>query len=189
MTKNSCRAECYRDCRCEAVVIENESCKMMKLPLRFGRRVLSGQLVTAFLIGGELAGVGTRKKRRKLRLDMLIISIAMAYLTLGFLVVATIGVRKYRAHVRKYNRVLRLANEVEKLVQNDEFEEKSKLEKMVKVGLWCIQDQASSRPSIKKVILMLEGTVNIPDPPLLSSFVSSPCLCQELSLDFEYSIY
>ncbi|KAK8290650.1 hypothetical protein V6Z11_D06G011300 [Gossypium hirsutum] len=416
-TKNSCRDECYRDCSCEAAVFENELCKMMKLPLRFGRRVLSGQVTTFLKIGGELAGVGTRKRKRKLRMDMLIISIAMACLTLGFLAVATIGVRKYRAYVRKYKRDLRLvnnrvaedvslksfsleelkdatnnfvdvigkgaygtvfkgvifdgertvavkrlekvvaegerdflnemkaigkthhknlvrllgycydgtnrllvyeymkngsladflfksrlkvnwevrveivlsiargicylheecetriihcdikpenilmddegyakiadfglakllmpnqsrtyteirgtrgyvapewhrnlpitvkadvysfgimlfeiiccrrsmetdvpeneqvlaywahdcfkANEVEKLVQN-EFVEKSKLEKMVKVGLWCIQDEASSRPSMKRVILMLEGTVNIPDPPLLSSFVSSP---------------
>ncbi|TYH64820.1 hypothetical protein ES332_D06G013400v1 [Gossypium tomentosum] len=384
-TKNSCRDECYRDCSCEAAVFENELCKMMKLPLRFGRRVLSGQVTTFLKIGGELAGVGTRKRKRKLRMDMLIIT--------------TIGVRKYRAYVRKYKRVLRLvnnrvaedvslksfsfeelkdatnnfvdvigkgaygtvfkgvifdgertvavkrlekwwpknlvrllgycydgtnrllvyeymengsladflfksrlkvnwevrveivlsiargicylheecetriihcdikpenilmddkgyakiadfglakllmpnqtgtyteirgtrgyfapewlrnllitvkadvysfgimlfeiiccrrsvkadvpeneqvlafwvndcfkANEVEKLVQN-EFVEKSKLEKMVKVGLWCTQDEASSRPSMKRVILMLEGTVNIPDPPLLSSFVSSP---------------
>ncbi|XVF27021.1 hypothetical protein REPUB_Repub14bG0070600 [Reevesia pubescens] len=65
------------------------------------------------------------------------------------------------------------ANELEKLVQNEEVE-KSKLERMVKVGLWCTQDEPSSRPSMKKVILMLEGTLNIPNPPLLSSFVSSP---------------
>ncbi|KAA3476387.1 G-type lectin S-receptor-like serine/threonine-protein kinase RLK1 [Gossypium australe] len=110
MTKNSCRAECYRDCSCEAAVFESESCKMMKLPLRFGRRVLSGQITVFLKIGGEFAGVGTRKRKRKLRMDMLIISIAMACLTLGFLVVATIGVRKYRAHVRKYKRVLRLVN-------------------------------------------------------------------------------
>ena len=65
------------------------------------------------------------------------------------------------------------ANELEKLVQNEEVE-KSKIERMVKVGLWCTQDEPSSRQSMKKVIMMLEGTVNIPDPPLLSSFVSSP---------------
>ncbi|GMJ03568.1 hypothetical protein HRI_004026000 [Hibiscus trionum] len=65
------------------------------------------------------------------------------------------------------------ANEVEMLLQNEEMT-KSKLERMVKVGLWCIQDQALSRPSMKEVILMLEGRVNIPDPPLLSSFVRSP---------------
>ncbi|XVE60154.1 hypothetical protein DITRI_Ditri05aG0104900 [Diplodiscus trichospermus] len=57
-------------------------------------------------------------------------------------------------------------NEVKKLVQNEQVE-KSKVERMVKVGLWCTQDEPSSRPSMKKVIMMLERSVNIPDPPLL----------------------
>ncbi|KAK8564344.1 hypothetical protein V6N13_005423 [Hibiscus sabdariffa] len=65
------------------------------------------------------------------------------------------------------------ANEVEMLVRNEEVT-KSKLERMVKVGLWCIQDEELSRPSTKEVILMLEGRVNIPDPPLLRSFLRSP---------------
>ncbi|KAF5818706.1 putative protein kinase RLK-Pelle-SD-2b family [Helianthus annuus] len=38
-------------------------------------------------------------------------------------------------------------------------------EKMVKVGLLCIQDDPEARPSIKDVILMLEGTTDIPIPP------------------------
>ncbi|GJZ45497.1 G-type lectin S-receptor-like serine/threonine-protein kinase LECRK1 [Tanacetum coccineum] len=38
-------------------------------------------------------------------------------------------------------------------------------EKMVKVGLLCIQDDPDARPSIKDVILMLEGTTDIPTPP------------------------
>lgn len=63
------------------------------------------------------------------------------------------------------------ADELEKLVANEEVEN-SKVERMVKVGLWCNQDEPSSRPLMKKVILMLEGTVTIPDPPLLGSFVS-----------------
>ena len=64
-------------------------------------------------------------------------------------------------------------NELEKLVQEDELDKK-KLEWVIKVGLWCTQDEPSSRPSMKKVILMLERTVNIPDPPCPSSIVSSP---------------
>ncbi|CAH1453854.1 unnamed protein product [Lactuca virosa] len=39
------------------------------------------------------------------------------------------------------------------------------LEKMVKVGLLCIQNEPDARPSIKNVILMLEGTTDIPIPP------------------------
>ncbi|GKV23576.1 hypothetical protein SLEP1_g33287 [Rubroshorea leprosula] len=44
--------------------------------------------------------------------------------------------------------------------------------KMILVGLWCIQTKPSDRPSINKVIEMLEGSVEalpIPPKPLLSS--------------------
>ncbi|KAG6721635.1 hypothetical protein I3842_03G121400 [Carya illinoinensis] len=46
------------------------------------------------------------------------------------------------------------------------------LERMVKLGLWCIQDEPSLRPSMKKVLLMLEGIVDIPTPPSPTSFFS-----------------
>ncbi|KAF3445531.1 hypothetical protein FNV43_RR10707 [Rhamnella rubrinervis] len=64
--------------------------------------------------------------------------------------------------------------EVDKLVKDHGDEvDKEKLEKIVKVGLWCIQDEPSLRPSMNKVVLMLEGTLEIPDPPSPSSSVSS----------------
>ncbi|XP_059640246.1 G-type lectin S-receptor-like serine/threonine-protein kinase LECRK3 [Cornus florida] len=56
------------------------------------------------------------------------------------------------------------AGEIVKLV-GDEQVDKRKLERMVKVGLWCIQDEPSLRPSMKKVLMMLEGTVGIPILP------------------------
>ena len=63
--------------------------------------------------------------------------------------------------------------ELDKLVKDEEVE-KNMLENIVKVGLWCIQDDPSLRPSMKKVILMLEETVDIPAPPLRpTSFTSS----------------
>lgn len=54
----------------------------------------------------------------------------------------------------------------------DEKVDRGKLERMVKLGLWCIQDDPSLRPSMKKVVLMLEGTVDIPIPPSPTSFLS-----------------
>ncbi|GFY91236.1 receptor-like protein kinase 1 [Actinidia rufa] len=62
--------------------------------------------------------------------------------------------------------------ELHKLVGDEEVDKK-KLERMVKVGLWCIQDEPSLRPSMKKVVLMMEGTVEIPVPPSPSSFLST----------------
>ncbi|XVF14951.1 hypothetical protein REPUB_Repub09cG0105500 [Reevesia pubescens] len=47
----------------------------------------------------------------------------------------------------------------------DEVVEYKQLERMVSVGLWCIQYEPSLRPSMKMVQLMLEGTVDVPLPP------------------------
>ena len=64
------------------------------------------------------------------------------------------------------------SGELRKLVDFEEVDMR-RLERMVKVGLWCIQDEPSLRPSMKKVVLMLEGTVEIPTPPSPTSFLSS----------------
>ncbi|KAG8373959.1 hypothetical protein BUALT_Bualt11G0080300 [Buddleja alternifolia] len=64
------------------------------------------------------------------------------------------------------------AGEISKLVADEEVD-KRKLERMVKIGIWCIQNESSHRPSMKKVLLMLEGTVDIPVPPSPTPFLSS----------------
>nr|DAD40009.1 TPA_asm: hypothetical protein HUJ06_014332 [Nelumbo nucifera] len=64
-----------------------------------------------------------------------------------------------------------MAGELNKLLGDEEVEKRG-LERMVTVGLWCIQDEPSLRPSMK-VVLMLEGTVEIPIPPDPSSFLST----------------
>ncbi|TYG72607.1 hypothetical protein ES288_D04G035100v1 [Gossypium darwinii] len=65
------------------------------------------------------------------------------------------------------------AGEVGKIVGEDEEVDIKQLERMVIVGLWCILDEPTLRPSMKKVLLMLEGTVEIPVPPCPTSFFSS----------------
>ncbi|XP_062073403.1 G-type lectin S-receptor-like serine/threonine-protein kinase LECRK1 [Humulus lupulus] len=54
--------------------------------------------------------------------------------------------------------------ELDKLVIGEEVDKKT-LENMVKVGLWCIQDDPTLRPSMKSVVLMLEGITEISVPP------------------------
>ncbi|KAL6227913.1 hypothetical protein ACLB2K_001867 [Fragaria x ananassa] len=64
------------------------------------------------------------------------------------------------------------SGELRKLVGDEEMDSRQ-LERVVKVGIWCIQDEPSLRPSMKKVLLMLEGTVEIPVPPSPVSFLST----------------
>ncbi|KAL4633174.1 hypothetical protein ACB092_04G103100 [Castanea dentata] len=60
---------------------------------------------------------------------------------------------------------------------NMTVEETAMVRKMILVGLWCIQTNPSDRPSMSKVIEMLEGNIEalqIPPKPFLSSPPRSP---------------
>ncbi|KAK7264930.1 hypothetical protein RJT34_32543 [Clitoria ternatea] len=50
-----------------------------------------------------------------------------------------------------------------------EASDKNVLENMVKVALWCIQDEPVLRPTMKSVVLMLEGITDIAIPPCPNS--------------------
>lgn len=55
------------------------------------------------------------------------------------------------------------------LLVGDEQVDKAALERLVKIGLWCIQDEPALRPSMKSVLLMLEGNTEIATPPCPTS--------------------
>ncbi|KAF3440538.1 hypothetical protein FNV43_RR18822 [Rhamnella rubrinervis] len=59
--------------------------------------------------------------------------------------------------------------ELHKLVVGEDQVERRTLENMAKVGLWCIQDEQVLRPSMKSVVLMLEGITDIASPPCPTS--------------------
>ncbi|PWA53824.1 bulb-type lectin domain-containing protein [Artemisia annua] len=63
------------------------------------------------------------------------------------------------------------AGQVSKLVNGEDVDNWT-LVRMVQVGLWCIQEDPSIRPSMKKVLLMLEGSIEIPVPPNPASILS-----------------
>ncbi|KAI4368597.1 hypothetical protein MLD38_017139 [Melastoma candidum] len=46
------------------------------------------------------------------------------------------------------------------------------VERFVRTALWCIQEDPSQRPTMKKVSLMLEGAIPVPIPPDPCSFIS-----------------
>lgn len=62
-----------------------------------------------------------------------------------------------------------VAGQLDKLVEDEDVEFES-LERMVKIGLLCVQHDPAARPLIKNVILMLEGSKDIPTPPSIAPF-------------------
>ncbi|KAI9076514.1 hypothetical protein K1719_041500 [Acacia pycnantha] len=61
---------------------------------------------------------------------------------------------------------------IEILVENDKeaMADIKKLKKWVMIAIWCIQENPETRPSMKTVMQMLEGLVEVPCPPTPSSF-------------------
>ncbi|GLT45968.1 hypothetical protein SLA2020_197610 [Shorea laevis] len=55
------------------------------------------------------------------------------------------------------------------LVQEDEeaIQDINRVEKFVMIAIWCIQDDPSLRPTMKRVSQMLEGAVEVPRPPTI----------------------
>ncbi|XP_015875941.4 G-type lectin S-receptor-like serine/threonine-protein kinase LECRK3 [Ziziphus jujuba] len=60
---------------------------------------------------------------------------------------------------------------LELLVKDDKeaMEDLKRVEKLVKIAIWCIQDDPSLRPTMKNVKQMMEGIVEVPIPPDPSS--------------------
>lgn len=58
-----------------------------------------------------------------------------------------------------------LAGELREAVVGETEVVMEELKKMVEVGLWCVHTEAALRPSMKSVIMMLEGTVVTQPPP------------------------
>ncbi|GLT59378.1 hypothetical protein SLA2020_321990 [Shorea laevis] len=54
-----------------------------------------------------------------------------------------------------------------KLVENDEEarNDMGRVEMLVKVAMWCVQDEPSQRPKMRTVTMMLEGALLVPAPP------------------------
>ncbi|XP_059278467.1 G-type lectin S-receptor-like serine/threonine-protein kinase RLK1 [Lycium ferocissimum] len=56
---------------------------------------------------------------------------------------------------------------LEAMVENDieALNDKKQLQRFVMVGIWCIQEDPSMRPTMRKVAQMLEGSVEVTTPP------------------------
>ncbi|KAF4376175.1 hypothetical protein G4B88_004979 [Cannabis sativa] len=67
-------------------------------------------------------------------------------------------------------------NNSKSLMTNEEVNEEE-FDRLLKIGIWCIQEEPTIRPPMKKVVAMLEGTLAIPIPPCIVS-------CNDSSLYF-----
>jgi hypothetical protein len=62
-------------------------------------------------------------------------------------------------------------------------EEWAQVKKAVMVAMWCTQDSSRLRPTMVTVVQMLEGVVEVKDPPLQYGFPCSACIASRGTKD------
>ncbi|KAH7510886.1 hypothetical protein FEM48_ZijujUnG0074500 [Ziziphus jujuba var. spinosa] len=166
LMEEACKGSCMEDFYCWAVLYESTSCRKYNYPLRYGKQ--SKNITTKALFKVVLKNIRMAKESNyirpvppndesRIKTVLFILGLSLGSVACLCLALAVLSFIVYKHKDRR-------AGELHKLVEDEEVDFPT-LERMTKVGLWCIQEDPALRPSMKSVILMLEGTMNIPIPP------------------------
>ncbi|KAJ0040228.1 hypothetical protein Pint_26606 [Pistacia integerrima] len=155
-TKDECKQACLEDVICEAALFNIKGeCRMQRLPLRFAQRDESN--IVFVKVYDPVSSTGDRPH--------LPINEGKKYLPMDMIIIDQVILADWAYQCFD-------SRNLSQLIGDEEVELKQ-LERIVKIALWCIIDEPSFRPSMKKVLLMLEGTVDIPIPPYCTSYLAS----------------
>ncbi|GLJ35623.1 hypothetical protein SUGI_0716000 [Cryptomeria japonica] len=176
--ETACQEACIQDCFCTVAIYNNASgteCWKKALPLKNGG---SSATRIAFVKVYD-DGPPTQSKERKEGKGLMVIGIILMVCSFVFAAsLLFIWMKMFELHVPENEMILSdwvyecfKYGSLLKLMEQQERRgiDAAQLERMVLVGLWCIQEDPILRPSMKKVVQMLEGTIEIRVPPYTGS--------------------
>ncbi|KAK7860301.1 g-type lectin s-receptor-like serine/threonine-protein kinase lecrk3 [Quercus suber] len=206
MSMEECSSSCLEDCNCGAALFKNNnSCQKQQFPLKYVRRDTADGHMAFFKVGHTALLNPPLMITRKTEMVQIVLEI-IGFTVLSCVALAIFGRFIFKMRVLRYNRLLHNGklglpeevtlrlftyNELRRVTKGFKeelgkgsfgavYKDMMSLEKMVKVGLWCIQEEPALRPSMKCVVLMLEGyTIAV-----LNATVANPVLCNS-SIEFE----
>ncbi|CAH2040889.1 unnamed protein product [Thlaspi arvense] len=142
-TEIMCRNSCLYDCFCAAAVFNGNQCWKKGQPLKNGRSDPSANVNGKSFLKFKKADIPPTT----------------------FTPTHEINKTKERGTLILVGSLL-LEGMLDVLVENDveALNDREKLERFVMVAFWCIQEDASLRPTMRKVCQMLEGGFEVPVP-------------------------
>ncbi|KAK7822721.1 g-type lectin s-receptor-like serine/threonine-protein kinase lecrk1 [Quercus suber] len=199
-SEEACSKDCLKDCNCVVAKFRDQMCIKQKLPIRFGRRYSSNPTKALVKIRNESLPndlptdtnvVITKKLGKKLGVvGVVLITFSIIFFLLSSYLIFSRQIWSSKINTRQassppdvveeinlrsftYDQlVIATDNFKEEIVVGEEVVDMEELEKIVKVGLRCVQTEPDQRPSMKSVILMLEGTIVTQPPPPPCSYAS-----------------
>ncbi|KAL9377701.1 hypothetical protein Peur_029036 [Populus x canadensis] len=174
MSEEGCRKSCLEDCNCASALYELGNCKKQKYPVKYAiARERQDQSSKSFFKvalesikssnhSSAIGMVPSVIQRTSKKAVVLILVMSLAFITWRNM---EINVSKpEEVLLSKWAYELLVARELDRLDLGEDVD-RQKLEKMVMIGIWCIQDEPGLRPSMKTVVMMLEGITDVSVPP------------------------
>ncbi|KAJ6750545.1 hypothetical protein OIU85_001118 [Salix viminalis] len=191
----TCKQLCLNDCFCTVAIHNGNSCWKKKYPLSNGRREPNIGNGTALVKVPkvnvtQLYLESLRQNNKDQSTTVLIVSVLLGssvliniVMTLGICIAiyfwyhnsVAFGMEDQEEALMDWVYACYCKKTLDKLVENDEDarNDMKRLERLVMVAIWCIQEDASLRPTMKKVTQMLEGVVDVSVPPRPSIYCST----------------
>ncbi|KAK7852635.1 g-type lectin s-receptor-like serine/threonine-protein kinase lecrk2 [Quercus suber] len=168
---DNCKKEVMDDCFCVAAVFNsgNNVCYKKRMPLVNSRsNPTTNNMVVFIKVPVENHDFDPKDKKESSSCAVLLAS----FLSCSIFAVLFVAIAIYH-HPLAQHWVLscvRAAN-LEATVINDSelLSDYKRFERMALVGVWCTCSNPTLRPSMKKVVQMLEGTVEVDVPPLFDA--------------------
>ncbi|KAJ6777913.1 hypothetical protein OIU74_001817 [Salix koriyanagi] len=190
----TCEQLCLKDCFCTVVIHNGNRCWKKKYPLSNGRRGPNVNRTALMKVPKinvtQLYLESLRQNNKDQSTTVLIFSVFLGssvfiniVMTLGICIAiyfwyhnsVAFGLEDQEEALMDWVYACYCNKTLDKLVENDEDarNDMKRLERLVMVAIWCIQEDASLRPTMKKVTQMLEGVVDVSVPPRPSIYCST----------------
>ncbi|KAK7406302.1 hypothetical protein VNO78_07925 [Psophocarpus tetragonolobus] len=185
-TQQECRQSCLHDCMCALVILSGgDMCWKKRFPLSNGRQlpVNSSQHIVYIKTrinhdfyphrNRELQpGTNSKKDRAKpilfgsLIVSLVVNSILIAAVALRSVLVMEAG-EEEKAILTDWAYDCYMEGRMDVVVEKDEeaLFDNGRLQKWIKIGIWCLNEQPEMRPTMGTVMQMLESFVQVPNPP------------------------
>ncbi|KAJ6750544.1 hypothetical protein OIU85_001117 [Salix viminalis] len=201
LNEDECRQLCLSDCNCVVAVIKEGFCWKKKLPLSNGRKdyntfgkalvKVSNSAVSSDEPSRPKSDTGNKNQTTSVLAGAILlewfrnmpITAKVDVYSYGVMLLEIICCRKCLDMENENEEEIILADwaydcykrrKLGKLVETDEEakNDMKKLERLVMVSIWCMQEDPSLRPSMWTVTQMLEGIIQVSAPPCPSPFSS-----------------
>ncbi|KAI6699793.1 hypothetical protein NL676_014117 [Syzygium grande] len=101
--KDGCKQACLEDCNCEAALYNGGNCRKQRLPLRYGRILITDATSTLIKVGTAKPINANQSKKEITRMDILFLSLSL--LAFGFVMMAISVVILCKSNVWMYRRI------------------------------------------------------------------------------------